>query len=59
MSKFINTVGGRRGRIDKLPDLNLFERRGCAKGSEVFGKFLEDKNDEVWRLLFAFFCIIF
>ena len=47
MTKFINTVGGRRGRLDTIPELNLFQRRGCRRGSEVFGKFLEDHDEEV------------
>ena len=50
MSKFINTVGGRRGRIDKIPDLNLFERKSCTRKNEVFGKFLEDEDNEVRKI---------
>ena len=47
MTKFINTVGGRRGRLDIIPDLNIFQNKRCRRGSEVFGKFLEDHDDEV------------
>ena len=48
MSKFINTVGGRRGRID--PDITIPGGRRHDSNSEYFGKFVEDNNGEVGEI---------